>query len=40
MLHGREATPHITGQVFLVVLGPSLAYAIAMVDPQIGRAHV
>ncbi|HLN75643.1 MAG TPA: hypothetical protein VK204_01285, partial [Nocardioidaceae bacterium] len=32
MLHDREATP-ITGQVLLVVLGPSLAYAIAMVDP-------
>lgn len=45
MLHGREAAPHITGQVLLVVLGPSLAYAIAMVDPlmlalnlsQVGR---
>lgn len=33
MLKGREAAPRITGRVLLVVLGPSLAYAIAMVDP-------
>lgn len=33
MTHGRDATPRITWPVLLTVLGPSLAYAIAAVDP-------
>jgi hypothetical protein len=33
MTHGRDAPPRITWRVFLTILGPSLAYAIAAVDP-------